>query len=69
MMRALVRSVLSSKERNTLLIADCTDVFDSNTVVVADGADSTVDNAVYFGRPWGAYAKYDTKTSSLSHAC
>ncbi|KAF5377943.1 hypothetical protein D9615_006751 [Tricholomella constricta] len=41
-------------------------VFDNNKIVLAFGAASGTDGKVYFGRPWGAYAKVIFKNTVVT---
>ncbi|KAF8074066.1 pectinesterase [Lyophyllum atratum] len=41
-------------------------VFDKNTIVLASGASSDTSGKVYFGRPWGAYAKVIFKNTVVT---
>ncbi|RDB14828.1 Pectinesterase [Hypsizygus marmoreus] len=41
-------------------------VFDKNTIVLASGAASDTSGKVYFGRPWGAYAKVIFKNTVVT---
>uniref|UniRef100_A0A0W0G3W3 pectinesterase n=1 Tax=Moniliophthora roreri TaxID=221103 RepID=A0A0W0G3W3_MONRR len=53
---------------DSLTMQEAVDVFNSNTVVQASGAESGTSGGYYFGRPWDVYAKVIFKNTVLNVA-